>query len=142
MTDTTASRPHGVTKDAMPIFAKVFVHDLPAMASFYETVFGLVRIFEHSDAMLGRGIDEISYQAAYPGGLEITLISYCDSTGPVAGESVIGFTTTDIGALVDRALAAGGSLPDPVRRIEELNLSVAFVLDPEGHICEVVQLDT
>ena len=135
------TRPTGVTSDAMPVFAKVFVHDLPAMAAFYEGVFGLVRNFEHSDAMLGRDIDEIGYQAAWPGGLEITLISYRDSAGPVAGESVMGFTTSDIHALVARAVAAGGSIPAPVRRIDELNLSVAFILDPEGHINEVVQLD-
>lgn len=134
-------RPFGVTKDAMPVFSKVFVHDLPAMAKFYEEVFGLVRIFEHKDAMLGREIEEISYQAAYPGGLEITLISYLDSTGPRAGESVIGFTTSDINALVARAKAAGGSTPEPVRRMDDLKLSVVFVLDPEGHVNEVVQLD-
>jgi predicted enzyme related to lactoylglutathione lyase len=134
-------RPFGVTSDAMPVFAKVFVHDLHAMAAFYEAVFGLVRIFEHKDAMLGRAIEEISYQAAYPGGLEVTLISYLDSTGPTAGESVIGFTTTDIAALVERARAKGGTTPDPIRRIDALNLQVVFVLDPEGHVNEVVQLN-
>lgn len=136
-----SERPYGVTKDAMSVFAKVFVHDLQAMAAFYEGVFGLVRIFEHKDAMLGRQIEEIGYQAAYPGGLEVTLISYLDSTGPIVGESVIGFTTTDINALVERASAAGGSIPEPVRRIDELKLQVVFVLDPEGHVNEVVQLD-
>ena len=137
----TDQRPFGVTKDAMPVFAKVFVHDLHAMARFYEDVFGLVRIFEHKDTMLGREIEEISYQAAFPGGLEITLINYLDSTGPVAGESVIGFTTSDIHALVGRANAAGGSTPDPIRRMDDLGLYVVFVLDPEGHVNEVVQLD-
>jgi len=134
-------RPTGVTKDAMPMFAKVFVHDLPAMAKFYEEVFGLVRIFEHSDAMLGREIDEIGYQAAWSGGLEITLISYRDSTGPAAGESVMGFTTSDIDALVERAIGAGGSIPAPVRDMPELGLRMVFVIDPEGHINEVVQLN-
>ena len=52
-----------------------------------------------------------------------------------------GFTTTDIQALVKRAELAGGRLGEPIRRIEEFKLFVAFVLDPEGHINEVVQLD-
>ena len=52
-----------------------------------------------------------------------------------------GFTTTDIEALVGRARAAGGRIPEPIRRIDEFELRVVFVLDPEGHVNEVVQLD-
>ncbi len=91
--------------------------------------------------MLGRKIDEISYQATSPGGGALTLIHYLDSKGRITGESVQGFTTTDIDALVKRAEAAGGRIREPIRRIEEFQLSVAFVFDPEGHINEVVQLD-
>lgn len=136
------ARPFGVTKDAMPVFCKVFVHDLAAMAAFYEDVFGLVRIFEHSDEMMGRMISEISFGAGYPGGTELTLIHYHDSTGPLAGESVVGFTTTDLDALVARAKAAGGRVHEPIKRIDQFGLTVAFVMDPEGHVNEVVQLDT
>lgn len=134
-------RPSGATLDAQYVFSKVFVHDLDAMAEFYTAVFGLIEYNRHSDTMLGRAIDEISYQSTYPGGSSLTLIKYLDSTGPTAGESVQGFTTTDIHALVARAKAAGGTIPEPVRRIDEFGLSVVFVLDPEGHVNEVVQLD-
>jgi predicted enzyme related to lactoylglutathione lyase len=91
--------------------------------------------------MLGRPIDEVTYLATYPGGSALTLIKYLDSKGPATGESVQGFTTTDIHALVKRAEAAGGRIAEPIRRIEEFKLHVVFVLDPEGHINEVVQLD-
>jgi predicted enzyme related to lactoylglutathione lyase len=141
VTDQT-QRPFGVTKDAMTVFCKVFVHDLHAMAAFYEEVFGLVRIMEHSDDMMGRRINEIGYQAGYPGGTELTLISYEDSTGPIAGESVVGFTTTKLEALIARAEAAGGKVHKPVKRIDSMRLTVAFIMDPEGHVNEVVQLDT
>ena len=134
-------RPAGATKDAQYGFSKVFVHDLEAMARFYEDVFGLIPFNRHRDAMFGRDIDEITYQATYPGGSALTLISYLDSSAPRAGESVQGVATTDIEALVARARAAGGSIPEPIRRIEEFGLSVVFVLDPEGHINEVVQMD-
>jgi len=137
----TDPRPSGATRDAQYGFSKVFVHDLDAMASFYEEVFGLVPFNRHRDAMLGREIDEITYQSTYPGGSALTLIKYLDSAGPVAGESVQGFTTTDIEALVGRARAAGGTIPEPIRRIDEFGLRVVFVLDPEGHINEVVQMD-
>ena len=141
MSDLPA-RPFGVTKDAMPVFCKVFVHDLPKMAAFYEEVFGLVRIFEHSDEMMGRMISEISFGAGYPGGTELTLIQYHDSTGPIAGESVIGFTTTDLEACVARAKAAGGTVYEPIKRIDQFGLRVTFIMDAEGHVNEVVQLDT
>ena len=134
-------RPSGATRDAQYGFSKVFVHDLDAMAAFYEEVFGLVPFNRHQDVMFGRNIDEITYQSTYPGGGALTLITYVDSTGPARGESVQGFTTTDIKALVRRAEAAGGRIPEPIRRIEAFKISVVFVLDPEGHINEVVQMD-
>jgi predicted enzyme related to lactoylglutathione lyase len=117
------------------------VHDLDAMAAFYEEVFGLIPFNRHQDVMLNRQIDEITYQATYPGGSSLTLIKYLDSTGPEVGNSVQGFTTTDLQALVRRAEAAGGRMPEPIRRIDEFKIHVVFVEDPEGHINEVVQLD-
>jgi len=134
-------RPHGATRDAQYGFSKVFVHDLDAMAAFYEEVFGLVPFNRHQDVMLDREIDEITYQATSPGGGSLTLIKYLDSTGPAGGESVQGFTTTNIEALVRRAEGAGGRIPEPIRRIEEFKINVVFVLDPEGHVNEVIQLD-
>ena len=134
-------RPHGATRDAQYGFSKVFVQDLDAMAAFYEDVFGLVPFNRHQDEMLGRRIDEITYRATSPAGGSFTLIHYLDSTAPRAGESVQGFTTTDIEALVQRAEAAGASIAGPIRRIEEFGVRVVFVLDPEGHINEVVQID-
>src|ERR1700733_4021617 len=138
---TSNVRPYGATRDAQYGFSKIFVHNLDTMAAFYEEVFGLVPFNRHQDVMWGRKIDEITYQATYPGGSSLTLIKYLDSAGPIAGESVQGFTTTDIEALVKRARVAGGTIPEPIRCIEEVKLNVVFVLDPEGHVNEVVQLD-
>jgi predicted enzyme related to lactoylglutathione lyase len=134
-------RPYGATRDARFGFSKVFVQDLHAMAAFYEEVFGLIPLNRHEDVMLGRKIDEITYQATDPGGGSLTLIQYLDSKGPITGESVLGFTTSDIHALVKRAELAGGRLGEPIRRIEEFKLQVGFVLDPEGHVNEVVEMD-
>lgn len=122
------------------VFAKTFVHDLDAMAAFYEEVLGVVPNNRHSDVMLGRAVDEITYRPAYPGGPALTLIKYLDSTGPMAGEAVQGFLTQDLEAAVARALAAGGTVPDPVREVPGFGIKVAFILDPEGHINEVVQM--
>ena len=134
-------RPFAATRDARYGFSKVFVHNLDAMAAFYEEVFGLVPYNRHQDVMLGRDIDEITYQSTHPSGGALTLITYVDSIAPTGGESVQGFITTDIKALVRMAEVAGGRIPEPIRRIEAFKISVVFVLDPEGHINEVVQMD-
>lgn len=136
----TDPRPFGTTRATQYGFAKTVVHDLDAMATFYEEVFGLIAFNRHQDQMFGRAIDEITYQSTYQGGAALTLIKYLDSTGPIAGESVQGFITEDLEALVDRAVKAGGTVPEPIRAIPEFGLRVAFVLDPEGHLNEVVQM--
>jgi len=133
-------RPFGTTRATQYGFAKTFVHDLDAMASFYEEVLGLIPFNRHQDVMLGRQIDEITYQSTYQGGPALTLIKYMDSKGPQAGEAVQGFITEDLEALVERAKRAGGAVPEPIRTIAEFGIKVAFVLDPEGHVNEVVQM--
>jgi predicted enzyme related to lactoylglutathione lyase len=133
-------RPSGSNLGMTYIFAKTFVHDLDAMAQFYEAVFGLIPFGRHQDMMFGRAIDEITYQASYPGGPALTLISYCDSSLPLAGEAVQGFMTADLEAVVARAIELGGSVPEPIREVPGFNLRVAFVLDPEGHVNEVIQM--
>ena len=135
-------RPFGTTRATHYSFSKTFVHDLDAMAAFYEEVFGLIPFNRHQDVMLGRAIDEITYQSTYQGGPALTLIKYMDSTVPAQGESVQGYITEDLEALVARAVAAGGKLPEPIRNMPEFGLKVAFVLDPEGHLNEVVEMVT
>ncbi len=123
------------------VFAKTFVRDLDAMGRFYTEVFGLAENNRHTDVMFGRPISEITYKASAPretGGL--TLISYLDGDHPAAGEAVQGFITQDIDALCERALAAGGGVPEPIREISSFGIKVAFVLDPEGHINEVIEM--
>jgi len=134
-------RPTGTTRNVQYGFSKIFVRDLDAMATFYQEVFGLIPFNRHQDVMIGDRIDEITYQASHPGGSSLTLIQYLDSSAPTAGCAVQGFITSDLDALVDRARTAGGRIPEPIRRIDEFKLSVVFVIDPEGHINEVVQLD-
>jgi len=127
--------------DTAYVFAKTFVADLEAMGRFYAEVFGLVENNRHTDVMFGRPISEITYKPSAGrevGGL--TLISFLDGNPPAAGEAVQGFITQDLEAVCQRALAAGGSLAEPVREIPGFGIKVAFVLDPEGHINEVVEM--
>ena len=140
-TAETEREPHVAASDTAYVFAKTFVRDLDAMGRFYADVFGLVENNRHTDVMLGRRISEIMYRPSAPrdsGGL--TLISYLDGDNPAAGEAVQGFFAKDIEAVCQRAIAAGGNVPEPIRAISEFGIKVAFVLDPEGHINEVVEM--
>ncbi|TCJ36995.1 VOC family protein [Parafrankia sp. BMG5.11] len=138
----TEARPTGTNFGMTYGFAKTFVHALEEMGAFYQAVFGLIEAGRHSDIMLGRPIDEIMYQASYPGGPGLTLIKYRDSTGPVVGEAVQGFITDDIERVVERAESAGGTIGEPgIFRVEDYGIRCVFVLDPEGHVNEVIQFD-
>lgn len=136
----TDPRPAGSNDGMTFAFSKTFVRDLDAMAKFYEDVLGLIPFNRHQDAMFGRAIDEITYQASYAGGPALTLIAYVEGEAPAAGEAVQGFVTQDLDAVCARATAAGGAVPDPIREVPEFGLRVAFVIDPEGHINEVIQM--
>lgn len=134
-------RTYGSDQNVHYGFAKTFVHDLDAMHTFYTRVFGLKEMFRHEDTMLGREIAEIGYMPSREGGPSLTLIKYKDSAEPVVGEAVQGFTTEDLHGVIERALAAGGSVPEGVYQVPSFGISVAFVIDPEGHVNEVVQAD-
>lgn len=127
---------HGMTY----MFAKTFVADLDAMSRFYEAVLGLVPYATHSDMMLGRPISEIMYQASYEGGPAFTMISYTDGNPPPPGEAVQGFVAADLAAACERALAHGGTVPEPIKEVPEYGIKVAFILDPEGHVLEVIEM--
>jgi predicted enzyme related to lactoylglutathione lyase len=135
------SLPHASTADAQFSFSKLIVHDLEKTATFYKAVFGLVEWQRLESATSGRPITEISFLPTYPGGGSLTLIKFLDEPEPRHGEMIIGFTTNDIEALLERVNAAGGSVTEPVRSMPEHHLHVAFVADMEGHLIEVVQMD-
>jgi predicted enzyme related to lactoylglutathione lyase len=133
-------RPSGSNHGMIYSFAKTFVHDLEAMGKFYEQVLGMIPFNRHQDQMFGRAIDEVTYQSSFPGGPALTLIKFLDSERPANGESVQGFVTEDLEAVCSRARAAGGTVPEPIREIPEFGIKVAFVLDPEGHVNEIIQM--
>lgn len=133
-------RPTGSNLGMTYMFAKTFVRNLEAMGQFYEAVLGVVPLFRHADEMFGRPIEEIGYMASYPGGPSLTLISYTDGEQPAPGEAVQGFTTTDLEAACQRAVAHGGTVPQPIRELPDFGIKVAFIIDPEGHINEVVEM--
>jgi len=124
-------------------FCKLIVDDLGGAAAFYETVFGIVpfnRVTKEVSATTGGPIDEITYRPTADGGPSLTLLKLLDRPAAPRGETVLGFLTSDIVALLDRATAAGGRISTPIQEQPEHRVKVAFVEDKEGHLIEVIQL--
>ena len=138
MTNTV---PHGSNADAQFSFSKLLVDDLEKTAAFYKSVCGLVEQQRVDATIAGKPISEITFLPTYPGGGSLTLLKFLGAPKPHNDEMILGFTTSDLEAFVDRAKAAGGRVADPIRAMPEHRLRVAFVQDVEGHLIEVVQLD-
>ncbi len=121
-------------------FTKLVVDDLEKMASFYGQVYELEQIARIQEAIGSDAVDEIilgTAGALTPGAL--ILLKYVNRPRPSNGEVILGFTTGDLPALLDRVHAAGGSVQCGIRDFPDMNVRVAFVTDPEGHLIEIVE---
>ena len=112
------------------------------MAAFYQEAYGLHAVSRVSGERIGdEEIDEIMLSpdpdAAYG---SLVLLRYTGRGPSPCGELVLGFTTDDLPALLERVRTAGGGVHAPVKEMPALNLRVAFATDPEGHLAELVQV--
>jgi lactoylglutathione lyase len=123
-------------------FTKLVVDDLERMAAFYQQVYGLHAVNRVRGERIGdEEIDEIMLspdpEAAYG---SLVLLEYPNRGPSPNGELILGFTTSDLPALLERVREAGGGVHTPIKEMPELRLRVAFATDPEGHLAELVQL--
>lgn len=121
-------------------FTKLVVQDLEGAAAFYKDVAGLVEMARVQDAVGGRQIDEIMFNATGEGGATFVLFKFLDRDAPARDEVILGFQTSDLVSFVERVKAAGGKVVDPIQVKAAHGVKVAFVTDPEGHLIEVVEL--
>jgi len=123
-------------------FTKLIVHDVEKMAAFYRDVYGLHAVNRvRGESIGGEEIDEIMLSAdpsAAWGAL--VLLKYLGRGPSPNGESILGFTTDDLPALLERVPAAGGGITAPIKDMLELKIRVAFATDPEGHLAELVEV--
>ena len=122
-------------------FTKAVVDDLQGVTSFYKTVFALKEVMRVQDKIAGESIDEIILS---PTG-EMTpssfiLLKFVDRPAPAASDSILGFITDDLVALLQRIRAAGGTVVQEPKLMTELGLKVGFAKDPEGRLLELVQM--
>jgi len=115
---------------------KLVVADLEKAKAFYEAVCGVREVRRIDGAVGGRPITELIMASDAPGGATLVLFREHDTPAPPPGSCVLVFETDDVDAFVARAVQAGGSVMQPTRSLPELDLSFAFVRDPEGHVLE------
>lgn len=123
-------------------FTKAIVADLPAMAVFYQSVFGLKQVMRVQEAIAGEAIDEIilSPTGAMTPSSSFVLLKFVDRAPPTASDSILGFITQDLDALLQRVRAAGGKVTQEACTMPELGVKVGFATDPEGRLLELVQM--
>jgi len=122
-------------------FTKLVVDDLEKMAAFYTQVYDLKQITRVRDQIGSEAIDEIilgTGSEMSPGSL--ILLRFVDRPRPQNGEVLLGFTTGDLPALLERIRAAGGGVHAGIKEVPEMKLRVAFATDPEGHLAELVEM--
>ena len=121
-------------------FTKLVVADLAAMHDFYSTVFGLEETNRVDAAVGDRAISEIMYQPTSSGGGSLILLHFEDRETPTNEESILGFVSDDVDALMALVVEHGGSIVDPVHEMAEHGIRVGFASDPEGHLLELVEI--
>ena len=123
-------------------FTKLVVHDLEKLAAFYCDVYGLHAVNRvRGESIGGEEIDEIMLSADPKATWStLVLLKYLGRGPSPNGEGILGFTTSDLPALLERVCAAGGGIAAPIKELPGLGIRVAFATDPEGHLAELVQV--
>ena len=136
-------RPVTIERSVDFTFTKLVVDDLDAMAEFYCSVFDLHNVaranFDQGDA--GSAIEEIVL-ATTPDAQwgSFVLMKFKDRPPTKEVGAIVGFTTTDLPALLDRVRRFGGSVIGDIKNMSEHGFRVALVRDPEGHLNELVEM--
>lgn len=130
---------------SMPIglaFTKAIVGDLLTMAKFYKVVFDLKEVMRVREAIAGEAIDEIilSPTGEMTPSSSFVLLKFVDRAPVTTSDSILGFITLDLDALLTRVTQNGGTIVQAARSMTELGVRVGFAKDPEGRLLELVQM--
>lgn len=124
-------------------FTKLVVDDLDRMAAFYSQVFELhvTGRLEFEKGAIGEPIEEV-FLCPEPTDRygQFVLFKFKQRRPPRDNEVILGFETRDLDAVLARATRLGGALAAPIKDMPELKVRVAMVKDPEGHLCEVLEM--
>ncbi len=126
-------------------FTKLVVDDIDKMADYYCAVFGLHRGLREKfdDGVGGEPIEEISLTATPEDQWgTLSLLKFLDRSAAKDDETILGFTTPDLAALLDRVQRAGGTLLGKIKDFPDHGIRAAFARDPEGHLNKLVETRT
>ena len=125
-------------------FTKLIVEDEEKMATYYHEVYGMnaIQRVQGESSAAGEPFREIIMG---PGGAmspeeSLVMFKFTGRPAPRDQESILGFITDDLDALVARIAASGGKLVGPITSMPEHGIRVVFATDPEGHLSENVQM--
>lgn len=126
---------------ALSGFTKLICRDEEAMAAYYTSVYGygiVQRVAGNSD---GQPFREVILA---PGGDwtrgSLVMFNFTERDAPRDQQVILGFVVDDLDALVAKITANGGKLVGPIREEAEHGVRVVFSTDPEGALCENVQM--
>lgn len=126
---------------ALSMFSKLICRDEEAMASYYTGVYGLGIVQRVAGISDGEPFREVILA---PGGDwhrgTLVMFNFVERAAPRDQQVILGFTVEDLDALVARIEAHGGKLVGPIREETDHGVRVVFSTDPEGALCENVQL--
>lgn len=128
--------PHGQTLGMKFMFTKLPVNDLERSATFYTSVFGLVEMQRIDAQIIGRPATEVVYMPTHANGPLLILLKYHDLPKRPNEAVILGFSTDDLTAFVDRLEKAGGRVVD---RMEVPGMQIVFGEDIEGNRLQVTQ---
>jgi len=126
---------------ALSTFTKLICRDEEAMAAYYVAVYGygvVQRVAGSSDGEVFREV------ILAPGGDwtrgSLVMFNFTERDAPRDQQVILGFVVEDLDALVEKVTANGGKLVGPIREEADHGVRVVFSTDPEGALCENVQM--
>jgi predicted enzyme related to lactoylglutathione lyase len=126
---------------ALSGFTKLICRDEEAMATYYCDVYGYGLVQRVAGTSDGEPFREVILA---PGGDwtrgSLVMFNFTERDAPRDQQVILGFVVEDLDALVGKITAAGGKLVGAIREEGEHGVRVVFSTDPEGALCENVQM--
>lgn len=123
------------------LFTKLIVRDEEAQAEYYSKVYGLNAIYRVQGVSDGEPFREVILSPGTDMSAgTLVMFNFTERDAPRDQQVILGFTTDDLDAVVERIQANGGKLVGPVREETDHGVRVVFSTDPEGVLCENVQM--
>ena len=123
-------------------FTKIVVGDLERSAAFYKAVFDYRELQRVHAEVAGEPIEEVILLRGEDMAGEVTLVvwKWSNRPAPEGSDVILGFITSDLDTVIARTVPAGGRVVQPPRNMREHGVRVAFIVDVDGRLIEVVQM--